>query len=216
VMRQLIEKLVWEGLSEDSSSKGLFRLTATGNFIGLDAMAVSLAGFTHIRLAHGALVDLETAQSWETHVKNSEMLPLMPQFGGVRIPLADVATDQTEITDRKGWMTDSFTLRGITAKLGYEKIAGDGGGCNEFEKVYPALGLIAQVSYTGSHAVEEENIPAALIALSFRTRGGSGRYGQACALASVPAVLRAECHADYHAMAAKAAFDPDWEKKSPW
>jgi len=34
--------------------------------------------------------------------------------------------------------------------------------------------------------------------------------------AKVPPVLLAECWHDYHAAAAKGAFDPDWERRSPW
>ena len=34
--------------------------------------------------------------------------------------------------------------------------------------------------------------------------------------AAVPPVMLAECWADYHAVAAKAVFDPEWEKISPW
>ncbi len=213
VMRRLIEKFVWEGLTDTGTSAGLFRLAPGGDFVGLNSVAVSLSDFTHIRLAHGALLDAPVTQTWEAYIKNSDMVSLMPQFGGVRVPLTEAGKDQDEITDRKGWMTDSFTLRGIATKLGYAKIASDGGGCNEYEKIFPALGLVSQISYSGSYAVEE-NIPAAVIALRFRKQGGS--YGQTVTMGQVPAVLRAECHADYHAMAAKAAYDPDWEKKSPW
>jgi hypothetical protein len=215
VMRQLCVRLVWEGLSSEGTPCGLFRLTANGDFIDVHHQPVALSAYDSIRLAHGTLVAAEAGEAWAKHLASSEIKPLFAQFGGIRKPLDESDLAQTEIVDRKGWLSDSFTLRGIGTKLGYEKIASDGGGCSEYEKTFPKQGLIASISYTGSHAVEE-NIPAAVIALSFREYRGSDRYGKTVALSEVPPVLRAECHADYHAMAAKGQFDPAWESKTPW
>jgi hypothetical protein len=215
VMRQLCVRLVWEGLSSKGTPCGLFRLTANGDFIDVHHQPVALSAYDSIRLAHGALVAAEAGEAWAKHLASSEITPLFAQFGGIRKPLDVSGLVQTEIVDRKGWLSDSFTLRGIGTKLGYEKIASDGGGCSEYEKTFPKQGLIASISYTGSHAVEE-NIPAAVIALSFRKVRGSDHYGKAVTLSEVPPVLRAECHADYHAMAAKGQFDPAWESKTPW
>jgi hypothetical protein len=52
--------------------------------------------------------------------------------------------------------------------------------------------------------------------LKFQKMAGPGRFAGVAKLADVPPVLLSECWNDYRAMAAKAAYDPDWEKKTPW
>lgn len=71
-----------------------------------------------------------------------------------------------------------------------------------------------QIEFTGSF-VPEENIAAAVTALTFeRTGRGSGR-GTA-RIADLPPVLVAEAYRDYVAVAEAGAFDPDWERKSQY
>lgn len=87
----------------------------------------------------------------------------------------------------------------------------DGGGCTEYAKEFPSHGITATIFHTGSYAVDENN-PVALKELRITKRGHRGAYK----LKDVLPVMLAECWADYHAIAAKGAFDPDWEKISPW
>jgi len=78
-----------------------------------------------------------------------------------------------------------------------------------------SAGLAAVVEFTGN-GLPEQNVPAALISLSFEKAAGPGRYGGTVKLSDVPPVLLSECWNDYRAMAAKAAYDANWEKMSPW
>jgi hypothetical protein len=120
------------------------------------------------------------------------------------------------IEDRKGWVTDAFTIRGAAAKLGYERgPALDGGFFNEYRKSFSSAGLAAVIEFTGN-GLPEQNVPAALIALKFERATAPGRYSGAVMLRDVPPVLLSECWNDYHGMAAKAKFDAEWEKKSQW
>ncbi|MEL6198382.1 MAG: hypothetical protein AAFT19_11075, partial [Pseudomonadota bacterium] len=64
-------------------------------------------------------------------------------------------------------------------------------------------------------ALPEENVPAALISLSFERPGRGGRTA-GVPLSEVPPVLLSEAWCDYHAMAAQASFDAAWRKKCEW
>ena len=211
VMRRLVERLVWEGLDAGGGSAFLFRPTPEGDFTDAGDAPVALAQAAEVRLAHGAMVAGEVASAWEAHLADYEVVPLFPQFGPARGSLDESVRNETAIRDREGWVTDSTTLRGLAAKLGYERVTGDGGGCTEYEK--PFGDTVAVVEHSGAHAIEE-TVPAALIALRFRR--AADRYGGFLPLGKVPAVLVAECRADFHAMAAKAAFDPAWKQVCLW
>jgi hypothetical protein len=71
------------------------------------------------------------------------------------------------------------------------------------------------IEFTGN-SLPEQNVPAALISLKFERGAGPGRYSGVTKLGDVPPVLLSECWNDYQAMAAKAQYDPEWAKKSPW
>jgi len=215
VMRRMIERLVWEGLDAEGMSLGLFRPTPEGDFTNAADDRVDIAAFHAVRLAHGAVAGDEAGAAWLAHLRDYEVKPLLPQFGRTRMITPDADRDRTEIDDRKGWVGESLALRGVATKLGYERIISDGGGCNEYEKGFPGIGMVAVIEHSGSHAVDENN-PVALKALRFR-RIGDGRYdGAVVKLGDVPPVLLAECWSDFHAMADKGWFDPEWEKKAPW
>jgi len=79
------------------------------------------------------------------------------------------------------------------------------------EAVEAIHGITATIFHTGSYAVDENN-PVALKELRFGKEGHRGVYR----LKDVPPVMLAECWADYHAVAAKGAFDPEWEKVALW
>jgi HEAT repeat protein len=211
VMRRLIERLVWQGLGEEGNPLGLFRPTQEGDFTDAADGAVDIDGFAKIRLAHGALVDEGACRAWAVHLKDYEISPFLAQFDTLRAPLSSEQGEAEFIVDRQGWKADSLTFRGIAEKRGYERVMRDGGGCHEYEKKFPSQGIIATIFHTGSHAIDENN-PVALKELRFTKEGHRGAYR----LRDVPPVMLAECQADYHAVAAKGVFDPDWEKISPW
>ncbi|WP_447756173.1 DUF4132 domain-containing protein [Sphingopyxis fribergensis] len=211
VMRRLVERLVWQGLDEDGHPLGLVRPTQEGDFTDAADSPVDIDRFARLRLAHGALVDAETCRAWTAHLKDYEVSPFLAQFDTLRAPLSADQAGAECIVDRQGWKADSLTFRGIAEKRGYERVMRDGGGCHEYEKKFPSHGITATIFHTGSHAVDENN-PVALKELRFAKQGHRGTYH----LRDVPPVMLAECWADYHAVAAKGEFDPDWEKISPW
>ncbi len=172
---------------------------------------VAIADFPAVRLAHGALVDAETCKAWTAHLKDYEVKPFLAQFDTLRSPLTPELAEAEAITDRQGWAADSLTFRGAAEKRGYQRVMRDSGGCHEYVKTFPSHGITATIWHTGSYAVDE-NLPLALKELKITKSGHRGPYR----LKDVPPVMLAECWADYHAVAAKGEFDPEWEKISPW
>ncbi len=211
VMRRLVERLVWQGLDSEGQLLGLFRPTQEGDFTDAADNMIDIAGFASVRLAHGALSDPETCKAWIAHLRDYEITPFIAQFDTLRAPLSAEQGEAEAITDRLGWKADSLTFRGVAEKRGYQRIMRDGGGCNEYEKCFASHGITATIFHTGSYAVEENN-PVALKELRFAKQGHRGAFR----LKDVPPVMLAECWADYHAVAAKGAFDPEWETISPW
>lgn len=211
VMRRLIERLVWQGLDAEGQPLGLFRPTQEGDFTDADDNDVAIDDFAAVRLAHGALVDADSCKAWTAHLKDYEVKPFLAQFDTLRSPLTPEQAEAEAVTDRQGWVADSLTFRGAAEKRGYQRVMRDSGGCHEYVKTFPSHGITATIWHTGSYAVDE-NLPLALKELKITKSGHRGPYR----LKDVPPVMLAECWADYHAVAAKGAFDPEWEKISPW
>lgn len=215
VMRRLIERVIWIGLDDAGKTVGSFRPTADGEFTDAGDTPVTPSDFTSIRLAHAALLPDAEAKAWTAHLADYEIKTLFGQFGR---PLLRPASDRMKaetIDDRQGWVTDAFTIRGAATKLGYERgEALDGGFFAEYTKSFKAAGLTAVIEFSGN-GLPEENVAAALKTLSFATKY-QGYSIQRVPLEKVPPVLLSECWNDYYDMAAKAQFDPDWERKMPW
>lgn len=211
VMRRLIERLVWQGLDAGGQPQALFRPTQEGDFTDVADGSVAIESFDRVRLAHGTLVDDTACAAWVAHLKDYAVVPVLAQFDAVRSPLTDAMRDATEIVDRLGWVAPSLTYRGVVEPRSYVRVMGDGGGCNEYVKTFAGVGIGATIHHSGSHAVDENN-PVALKALTFER---VGRRGGALPLCAVPPVLLAKCWADYHAAAAKGAFNAEWEKVCP-
>src|SRR5688572_25400820 len=197
VMRRLVERVVWLGLDESGAIAGGFRPTAEGDLTGHADERVGLELFSSVRLAHGALLPDATAAAWQRHLDDYGVKPLFAQFGRSLLKLQPEQTNATEIVDRKGWLTDTFTLRGAATKLGYERgEALDGGAFNEYRKSFNSAGIVAVVEFSGS-TLPEENIPAAIIGLKFEKTSGARRARGEAKLGDVPPVLLSECWNDY-------------------
>lgn len=213
VLRKASERLVWLGLDAEGAPVAAFRPTPEGDFIGVGDAAVVPGSFAGVRLAHAMLVAPEVDAAWAAHLVDFEVTPLFAQFG--RCAPASVRDDAEGIADRNGWVTDTFTLRGLAKKLGYDRgEPGDGGHFEHYLRRFPVAGLIATINFSGN-CLPEENLPAVIYELRF-ARDRDGKPAGVVPPAKVPPVLLAECWHDYHAAAAKGAFDPDWEKRSPW
>ena len=175
---------------------------------------VDLAGFAQIRLAHSSLLDADSIAGWRAHLADYAVASPFDQLGRVLPALVDGQGAQRSVTDREGWMIETFKLRGIATKLGYQRgQAQDGGWFLTYEKTYREAGLVAEIEFSGS-PLPEENRVAALQALCFRKLRANGQGGGQIALNAVPPVLLAESWRDLHDMADKGTgFDADWNKK---
>lgn len=216
VMRRLVERVVWLGLDADGKTVGAFRPTAEGDFTNTQDEPVDIDGFARVRIAHGALLDDAQSNAWSQHLDDYEIKPLFTQFGRALLRADKDDLKKVMVEDRRGWLTDAFTIRGAAAKLGYERGGPlDGGFFNEYRKPFASAGLAAVIEFTGN-SLPEQNVAAALVLLRFERATGPSVYSGAVALGDVPPVLLSECWNDYHAMAAKAKFDAEWEKKAQW
>ncbi|SMX27349.1 hypothetical protein TRP8649_01453 [Pelagimonas phthalicica] len=216
LMGRLTERVIWLGEDAQGQVVSAFRPTAEGDYVDADDNEVDPLQFSAIRLAHGALLSETEAQAWESHLADYEVKPLFAQFGRPLLALEGEMGKATQIEDRKGWVTDTFSFRGASSKLGYERgEALDGGYFNEYVKTFRSAGLCAVIEFSGN-CLPEENVAAAQISLEFVKLLGNNRRGRAMPLSDVPPVLLSECWNDYRDMVAKGAFDPDWEKKMPW
>ena len=216
IMRRLIERIVWLGLDKDGRIVQSFRPTPEGDFTDASDGPVDLNDVANVQIAHGSAVATEESKCWEQHFKDYEIEPLFTQFGRQLLRVESAAAKTLAIEDRKGWVTDTFTIRGAASKLGYERgEALDGGYFNEYLKSFKAAAIVAVVEFSGN-CLPEQNVPAALVSLSFEKLQQGRRTRTALPLSDVPAVLLSECWNDYRTMAAKAAFDENWQKKMPW
>lgn len=216
VMRKLIERVVWLGLDDTGEVVATFRPTAEGDFTDADDEDIDIETLASVRIAHGAGMEPAIGDAWSGHLKDYEIKPLFTQFGRSLLTLDVDIGDATTIEDRKGWLTDTFTFRGAATKLGYERgEAMDGGYFNEYTKGFLSAGVIAVIEFSGN-CLPEENVPAAMMSLTFEEYTAGRRTGKALKLTDVPPVLLSECWNDYRAVVVKAAFDETWEKKMPW
>ncbi len=216
IMTKLAERAVWLGLNSEGKITGMFRPTAEGDYTDASDEDVDVDAFAAVRLAHGALIGESDAEAWEGHLRDYEVESIFAQFGRTLLSIEKNQESMTTIDDRKGWVTDTFTIRGAASKLGYERgEAMDAGYFNEYLKGFQSAGLLAVIEFSGN-CLPEENVPAAIISLSFERYSGGRRTGGSVKLSDVPPVLLSECWNDYRLMVAKAAFDENWEQKMPW
>lgn len=221
IMRRITERVVWLALDKDEKLKTSFRPTAEGDYTDAEDDTVDPNDYAFFKLAHAALLDDDAKESWLEHLKDYEVKAIFPQFDRPLLALQDANSDDESISDkkiedRKGWVTDTFTVRGFASKLGYDRGETlDAGYFNEYRKSFTSAGLVSVIEFSGN-CLPEENVPAALISLSFEKISGNNRTRGEAKLVDVPPVLLSECWNDYYAMAAKATYDKDWLKKMPW
>lgn len=223
LMSRLAARLVWAAEAPGVSEAVTFRPGDGGALIGVDDEDVTLPDDAQVSLVHAATLgdDDETgAPAWRSHLADYEVTPLFDQGLGADAAsssglLPDVPGTAETIETRKGWLSDSFTIRGRATKLGYVRSqAEDAGWFDAYRKEYPTLGLSVEIEFTGAF-LPEENITAAVRQLVFRRNGTWGERGR-LAIKDVPKALLAVSYRDYLTVADGGAFDPDWEKKSEY
>ncbi|MFQ1054008.1 DUF4132 domain-containing protein [Gilliamella apicola] len=213
IVGRFIQRLVWLQLDNNGQIVNSFRPTEDGSLITNQDDEILLDQNHFITVAHSALLTSDDIAQWQAHLKDYKVNPLFEQFSD---PLPDMSKfENGVINDRLGWLTDSFTLRGIVTKLGYERDNIEDGGCfYGYHKYFGSLGIYINIEFSGS-MVPEENIPVVLYNLYFTNK--EGYKDRAIALNKLPKVLLAEGYANYMAVAkACSGFDPNWEDKLIW
>ncbi|MEN9353401.1 MAG: hypothetical protein RL318_726, partial [Fibrobacterota bacterium] len=207
VVGRLVQALVW-----CDEAGNAFRPCEDRTLVNVEDDAVVLKDEARIRIAHGSLFDEATRKAWKAHFKDYKVKPLFPQMD--RILPEFVGTDR-EITTRQGWVSDTFTLRGLFTKRGYQRSeAEDGGFFTMYRKDFVSVKIRAVIEFSGN-CLPEENVAAALKTLSFERR--EKHRNETLELKDVPPVLLAEVYGDYLDIAAACrGFDPAWEKVCPW
>lgn len=217
LMGRLVQRLIWIALDADGKPIASFRPMEDLSLTDAQDGAVTLDTASRVRLAHRTALSEADQSAWIAHLADYEVAPLFEQL---RRPAATLGPDEalsTEIIDRRGYMIETFKLRGAATKLGYTRgDAGDGGWFNEYVKPFDALGLVAVIGFTGS-PLPEENQPGALTGLSFVTSRKGAWNWQGQPLKDIPKVLLSEAWNDFHEIAAAGTgFDAEWEKKAGW
>ncbi|MDR7384799.1 DUF4132 domain-containing protein [Promicromonospora iranensis] len=221
LMSRLAARLVWA--ADRGSSAVTFRPGDGGALIGVDDEDVTLPDDARVSLVHATTLGEDTesgAPAWRAHLADYEITPLFDQgLGADAPPAADLLPDVPEgaraIETRKGWLSDSFTIRGRATKLGYARSqAEDAGWFDAYRKEYSTLGVTVEIEFTGAF-LPEENITAAVRQLVFRRTGTWGDQG-CLPVKDVPKALLAVSYRDYVTVAEGGVFDPDWEKKSQY
>lgn len=219
---RLVQRLVWLDLGPEGSdgfAHSAFRPADDGSLLDRDDDEVVLPADHLVRLAHGSLLDADEREAWRTHLRDYRVTPLFDQLGNLPpdVALRDARGEPVHVVDdHLGWVTDTFTIRGALTKRGYQRDqAEDGGWFYRYTKAFDSTGLRAVVEFTGS-MLPEENIAAAVKTLVFEDTRSRSWNARSRPLEEVPRVLLAETYADYRAVAAAGAFDPQWEKVTAW
>jgi uncharacterized protein DUF4132/HEAT repeat protein len=218
IVGRLAQRLVWIGLDEDGRQVALLRPLDDGSLSDVEDAEVPLDRLAQVQIAHASLVSAAEAEAWRAHLADYEICSPFPQFEQDMPALSASLARDHAIDDRKGWMIETFKLRGTAGKLGFVRgAAEDGGVFMTYERRYETAKLVAVIEFTGS-PLPEENIPAALQELRFaRLASGGGWHGAGIPLGEVPPVMLAESWKAFHLIAAAGTgFDPEWEKKAGW
>jgi hypothetical protein len=215
VVGRLAARLVWLGVDADGRIAAHFRPLGDGTYSDVDDDDVDPVDFPTVKLAHSTLLDAETGAAWRRHLADYAVKPLFEQFGRDLPEITDEIAAKSEITDREGWLIETFKLRGAATKLGYQRgEAMDGGWFYTYIRNLRDAGLVAQIEFTGN-GLPEENRAAALVSLSFARIQPNGRAGGKVRLREVPEVLLAETWRDYHEIAEKGSgYHPYWQEKA--
>ena len=214
LVSRLIQDLVWLQLDKNGQIINGFRSNEKGYFTTNEYGAeVLLYENQFITVAHSALLSSNDTAQWQAYLKEYKVNTLFDQFS-TSLPDMNKFKDGI-IDDRLGWLTDSFTLRDVLKKLGYERDnAQDGGYFYSYYKYFDTLNIYINIEFSGS-MLPEENIPAVLYNLYFSNK--KGFKDSAIALDKLPKVLLAEGYANYIAVAdASNGFDPNWQNKVIW
>lgn len=217
IMQRLITRLVWLEIDDKGETLTSFRPSDDGSLLDFEDEEITLQADSHIKLAHGVLLSADDCTKWQQHLLDYEVKSLFGKFTQFDHSRPKFKANDELIDEFKGYVTDTFTLRGLLTKMGYKRASiEDGGSFDRYFKSYDSLGMSAVITFSGSY-VPEENIPAVLYELCFETKQSYSWNTSYVALTDVNPILLAESYAEYKSVAdATSGFDPEWEKKTLW
>jgi len=216
IVSHLAQRLVWTVTEQEQSYQ--IRPTAELELIDENDDEYEPNDNASIKLTHISELDKASAQQWILHFKDEKIKPLFPQFVNPKHTLTNNDLLATKLAYHEGWMTDTFTIRGILTKRGYKRgEAEDGGHFSYYYKDFTALNTRAIIEFSGN-CLPEENIAAVLYYIAFAKPNNRGWISENTykSIADIPQNLVNEIMLDYEAVAEKANYDEDWKTKSPW
>jgi hypothetical protein len=188
VMGMLATGLVWQ------VGDSLGRPTLDGEVLDAVGAAVAMPADAGVSIAHPTSITAEQIAAWRG-------LPPPVNIGFDQFRARPVpAGDEVERIDREGRPGETFTLRGRARNLEWEHgETGDDVRFDEYVKSFPAVGLQAVVTFSGSQ-LPETSRQIEFGVLRVRRLSSNGRIGSDVPFQEVPPALFAELVADYEAL----------------
>jgi hypothetical protein len=190
----------------------VFRPLDDGSLADVDDEAVELDPTWQVRLAHDVLLGEGDVRRWVEHLADYEVAPLFHQLGRGSWEVPPELRDATDLAEVEGHVVSHFRLRSTATRLGWTRgEIGDGPSFFSYDQTWPALGVVARVTFSGSPMPEVDE-PRALHRLAFSRLLPEGRGEAPMTLGEVPRVLLAETRHDLIDLAATGSgYDPDWK-----
>ena len=137
IMKRLITHLIWIEVDGEGKQMVSFRPSDDGSLLDFNDDEISLQPDSYIKLAHGVLLTAEKCDKWREHLTDYEVKSLFGKFTQFDHALPAFKKEQDQIDEFKGYLTDTFTLRGILTKMGYKRASiEDGGSFDRYYKNY--------------------------------------------------------------------------------
>jgi hypothetical protein len=215
IMKHYCQRLVWLLVRSEGPVR-LFRPLGDGSLTDENDDPLEPKNNDQLRIAHGCHITATHSEAWRKHLNDYNIVSLFDQFGRTSFVLTETRHGETEISDFRGHLVETFKLRGRATKLGYNRgQTEDGGWFYLYKKRFQMLGIEAVIEFTGN-GLPEANRTVALTELRFSRHDEGHPEGSKTKmhLSEVPSVLLSECWNDIRAIAGEGpGFDPEWEKK---
>lgn len=217
IVTHLTQRLVW--LVQQGDEIITIRPTAERELIDIDDEEFEASEGATIKIAHMSDLSEEQAKQWQQLIKEEKLKQPFDQFSKPRHALTAAQLKADRVNYHQGWVADTFVVRNVMTKLGYKRgEAEDGGFFGNYFKEFNSLNLCAVLEFSGN-CLPEEQLPAVIYHIAFMK--ADKRYGWSnetnyLPLADLPKTLVMEVMRDYETLAAKAAYDEDWQRKNPW
>lgn len=203
----LAARLVWSAGPIDHPV--FFRPLDDGSLTDAADAEVTLTDGEPIRIAHSSAPGGEhlDVDAWRGHFDDYGVTGLLDQFTAPH-PVTDESA--RSITDWRGFLIESFTLRSVSTRLGYQRgEPTDGGAFFSFEKTYPTIGVRSSIRFSGATQPLENGV-VALTTVEFHDTTAE----RVIPIGGVGSVLLALTAADAAVIAdSGTGFDAQWKSQ---